>query len=56
MMAAARTLLSVFATFGVGGPQVRFTAIANRFADRYRHLIVAMDGMTAARERLAAAP
>ncbi len=50
-----RTLLSVFATFGVGGPQVRFAAIANRFADRYRHLIVAMDGVTAARERLAPA-
>ena len=45
----------MFATFGVGGPQVRFTAIANRFAGRYRHLIVAMDGVTAARERLAAA-
>jgi glycosyltransferase involved in cell wall biosynthesis len=48
-----RTLLSVFATFGVGGPQVRFAAVANRFPDRYRHLIVAMDGVTAARERLA---
>jgi glycosyltransferase involved in cell wall biosynthesis len=54
MEQAPRTLLSVFATFGVGGPQVRFTAIANRFPDRYRHLIVAMDGVTAARERLAA--
>jgi glycosyltransferase involved in cell wall biosynthesis len=48
-----RTLLSVFATFGVGGPQVRFTALANRFPGHYRHLIVAMDGVTAARERLA---
>ena len=47
------TLLTIFATFGVGGPQVRFAAIANRFPDRYRHLIVAMDGVTAARERLA---
>lgn len=45
-------LLSVFATFGVGGPQVRFTALANRFGARYRHLIVAMDGATTARERL----
>jgi glycosyltransferase involved in cell wall biosynthesis len=53
-MADARpTLLTVFATFGVGGPQVRFAAIANRFPDRYRHTIVAMDGVTTARERLA---
>jgi len=53
MARAPRTLLTVFATFGVGGPQVRFAGIANRFPDRYRHLIVAMDGVTAARERLA---
>jgi glycosyltransferase involved in cell wall biosynthesis len=45
-------LLSVFATFGVGGPQVRFAAVANRFANHYRHMIVAMDGVTTARERL----
>ncbi len=53
MADAPSTLLTVFATFGVGGPQVRFAAIANRFPDRYRHLIVAMDGVTTARERLA---
>ncbi|HSU04383.1 MAG TPA: glycosyltransferase [Acetobacteraceae bacterium] len=52
MTAPSRTLLSVFATFAVGGPQVRFAAIANRFGARYRHMIVAMDGATAARERL----
>ena len=46
-------LCHVYATFAVGGPQMRFAALANRFADRYRHLIVAMDGATAARERLA---
>jgi glycosyltransferase involved in cell wall biosynthesis len=45
-------LLSVFTTFAIGGAQVRFTAVANRFGARYRHLIVAMDGATAARERL----
>ena len=45
-------LLSVFATFAVGGPQVRYAAIANRFADRFRHAIVAMDADTRARERL----
>jgi glycosyltransferase involved in cell wall biosynthesis len=47
-----RTVLSVFATFAVGGPQVRFAALANRYGPRYRHLIVAMDGNTACRERL----
>ncbi|HET6185321.1 MAG TPA: glycosyltransferase [Acetobacteraceae bacterium] len=49
---APRTVLSVFATFAVGGPQARFAALANRFGGRYRHVIVAMDGRTDARERL----
>lgn len=49
---AAPLLCSVFATFAVGGPQQRFAALANRFGARYRHLVVAMDGRTAARERL----
>jgi len=52
MAAPPRTVLSVFATFAVGGPQVRFAALANRYGPRYRHLIVAMDGNTACRERL----
>lgn len=50
--AAPWTVLSVFATFAVGGPQVRFAALANRFGPRYRHLIIAMDGNTACQERL----
>lgn len=45
-------LLHVYSTFAVGGPQVRFCAIANHFGDRWRHGIVAMDGNTACRERL----
>ena len=45
---------SVFATFAVGGPQRRFAALANRFPERYRHRIVAMDGNTAARDLLTA--
>lgn len=45
-------LLHVYATFAVGGPQVRFAAIANRFGRRWRHAIVAMDGNIACRERL----
>ena len=49
----APLLLSVYATFAVGGPQRRFVALANRFAGRYRHRIVAMDGNTAAAGLLA---
>jgi glycosyltransferase involved in cell wall biosynthesis len=52
---APRTVLSVFATFAVGGPQVRFAALANHFGQRYRHLVVAMDGNDACRERLSSA-
>lgn len=40
---ARPTLLHVFSTFRVGGPQVRFAAIANRFPGRWRHLVAAMD-------------
>jgi glycosyltransferase involved in cell wall biosynthesis len=47
-----RLLLHVFATFAVGGPQVRFAAIANRYGRRWRHAIIAMDGNTACRELL----
>jgi glycosyltransferase involved in cell wall biosynthesis len=46
------TVLSVFATFAVGGPQVRFAALANRLGRSVRHVIVAMDGNTACAERL----
>ena len=45
-------LLHVYATFAVGGPQVRFAAIANHFGRRWRHVVVAMDGNTTCRERL----
>ena len=46
------TLLHVFSTFAVGGPQVRFASIANYFGRQYRHVVIAMDGRTACRERL----
>lgn len=52
-MASKRRLLHVFSTFNVGGPQVRFASIAERFADKYHHLIIAMDGGFACAERLA---
>ena len=45
-------LLSVFAGFGVGGQQVRFTTIANRLGRSWRHAIVAMNGDVSCRERL----
>jgi len=47
-----RTLLHVFSTFRVGGPQVRFCSLANNFLSRYRHVIFAMDGRYDCRERL----
>ena len=37
-------LLHAFATFAVGGAQMRFATLANAFGDRYRHIVVAMDG------------
>ena len=49
----APLLLSVFPTFAVGGAQSRFTTLANHLGPRWRHAIIAMDGVTAARERLA---
>jgi glycosyltransferase involved in cell wall biosynthesis len=45
-------LLHIFPTFAVGGAQVRFAALANRFGRGWRHAIVALDGNTACRERL----
>ncbi|MBA2588379.1 MAG: glycosyltransferase family 4 protein [Alphaproteobacteria bacterium] len=35
--------VTVFATFRVGGPQVRFAALANHLGRSFRHIIVAMD-------------
>ena len=45
-------ILSVFATFAVGGPQMRFAALANHFGHEFRHEVIAMDGNLAARARL----
>jgi len=46
-------LLHVFSTFATGGPQMRFCAIAHHFGPAYRHAIIALDGNTACRARLA---
>lgn len=45
-------LLHVFSSFAVGGAQVRFAAIVNRYPRAWRHAIVAMDGNLECRERL----
>lgn len=42
----------VFPSFAVGGAQVRFAAVANHFGDGFRHIVVALDGNLACRERL----
>ncbi len=42
----------IFPTFAVGGAQVRFAAIANHFGSAFRHIVVALDGDLACRERL----
>jgi glycosyltransferase involved in cell wall biosynthesis len=47
-------VLHVFPTFGVGGAQVRFAAIANHFGPAFRHIVVSLDGDLACRERLRA--
>lgn len=41
---APTILLSIFPSFGVGGAQVRFAAIANHFGRKYRHLIISLNG------------
>lgn len=49
----APLLLHVFPTFDVGGAQVRFAAIANRYGARWRHAIISLDGGHSCGERLA---
>ena len=49
----APLLLHVFSTFAVGGPQLRFVALAAAFGPRYRHIVMAMDGNHACASRLA---
>ena len=52
MSAAAPLVLSVFSTFAVGGPQVRFVTLANHLGRAFRHAIVPMDGATDCAARL----
>jgi glycosyltransferase involved in cell wall biosynthesis len=53
---ARQTLLHVFSTFAVGGPQTRFAQIANASGHSFRHLIFAADGRYDARALLKACP
>ena len=43
MTAEPRTLLHVFSTLNVGGPQVRFATLVNALGTRFRHRALAMD-------------
>lgn len=49
-----RHLLHVFATFAVGGAQVRVCDLINHFGEKYKHTIVALDGDHSCRSRLRA--
>lgn len=51
-MPQVRRLLHVFSSFEIGGSQIRFGQLANATGDRYRHLVIALDGRTEARTRL----
>lgn len=52
-MAAVPRLCHVFPTFVAGGAQVRATDLMNAFGARFAHEVVALDGRTDARERVA---
>lgn len=45
-------VVHVFPTFAVGGAQVRFAAVANRFGPAFRHIVVSLDGDLGCRDRL----
>ena len=47
-------LLHVLPDFDVGGPEVRVVHLANRFAGRYRHTVVSLDGEMSCAARLEA--
>jgi glycosyltransferase involved in cell wall biosynthesis len=52
MSAPAPLMLSVFSTFAVGGPQVRFARLAAHLGSAWRHAVIAMDGDRRCAERL----
>ena len=50
--APPRRVLHVFATFGIGGPQMRQQELIARMGDGFVDDIVAMDGNFAAAQRI----
>ncbi|WP_421994089.1 glycosyltransferase family 4 protein [Roseococcus sp.] len=50
--AKAPMVLHVFPSFAVGGAQVRFAALANRFKTRWRHAVLPLDGNDACAARI----
>jgi glycosyltransferase involved in cell wall biosynthesis len=46
------SILSVFSSFAVGGPQIRFTKLAAHLGDRFQHAVIAMDGDYSCRSRV----
>ena len=43
---AVKNAAPCLATFRVGGPQTRFASLVNQFGGDYRHIVVAMDGIS----------
>jgi glycosyltransferase involved in cell wall biosynthesis len=48
----APLVLHVFPSFAVGGAQVRFAALANRFKARWRHAVISLNGDEACADRV----
>ena len=42
-------LIHILPSFGIGGQQIRLTHVVNRLAERWRHTVVSLDGITTAR-------
>ena len=49
-----RHLLHIFPTFSVGGSQIRFGQLARLHHGRFRHSVIALDGVDAMRNNLSA--
>lgn len=47
-----RRCVHVFSTFGAGGPQIRAVQLMRHLGPGFRHVVMAMDGRTEAREQL----
>ncbi|KDM90678.1 glycosyltransferase family 4 protein [Photobacterium galatheae] len=47
------TLLHVFSTFALGGPQIRFAQLVNALPGHHQHVVISLDGRLDAASRLA---